>query len=91
MSDAREPRSRTLTAMANDMRETFLAAGIEPSFQASRDRFGEEHRALRELLERSERRHKWRATIVTAVAISVASLLVSSFGPLFLKLIAAAK
>lgn len=67
------------------MRETFLIAGIEPADQASRDRFGEEHRWVRHKVETAKGRGKWLASILATLVVATVTAACTAAAPLIIR------
>lgn len=85
-----DPSTRVgrFTIRIDQIDRTFFAAGVDPADPESRERFGEDHRKMREWLERKERRGKWLAGSATAIALAVMTALIVSKGPALLLLLA---
>lgn len=86
-----EPSTRVgrFATRLDHIERAFFAAGIDPSDAESRERFGEDHRRLRDLIARRERRGKWLATSASAVGIAIITALCVPLGTFLLRVLAA--
>jgi hypothetical protein len=89
--DAHPPRVAYLSRSASELRDTFLAAGIDPAISESREKFGIEHRWLRELWHRSEGRHTLMVRSLATIAVSLGTAAALTLGPILLHLLVAVR
>jgi hypothetical protein len=66
---------------------TFAAAGIDPLVPELRERFGDDHRWLRQWRERTERRVKWTSAAVTTIVVALLTALLTTSGPFLIRLV----
>lgn len=82
-----DPTTRVgkFAAKIEQFERTFNAARIYPEDAESRERFGDNYLFLQGLREKQERRSKWIATFVSAVAVAILTALCMSSAPFLLK------
>lgn len=87
MVDEPATRVKAISARIENLERTFEAAVIDVTDPESRARFGEDHRKLREILDRRERRNKWMTTAAATVFAGIVTAMVVSGGPTIWKII----
>lgn len=85
--DPRQTRAQAIEAAIRHLRDTFIAAGVDPSDTDSRERFGAEHRWMRDFRERVDRRHDAVAKVLGAVVTAIAIGVMTTGGPWLLRLL----